>query len=193
MCGARFDMPAPPQGYAPYPQQPYGMAPQRPPTKRMAVAGGVLSIVASATVIAIAAGALANDDVAREAAAKGFLFVAIVVAIVALVMAVLAIRGAWWGSLIAGIFQSIQLLVTLGCIGAIAEAKDKLRMEDWVNTVSGEGVDSDHIHALDALNGFFVMALLVVLVAMIFSYIGIGGAKRWARARASMQATSAFQ
>lgn len=203
VCGAQasaFGAQAAPQGQPPpygYGQpmpygMPYGVPYRAPPAgKKMAVAGGILALVGSGLVILFAAMALGNHDVTDQKAASGFLIAAIVLALASAVPAVLAMRGSWVGSMLAGILQTLDMFTALMCVGAIASAKDRLKLQDLFS-FNDDGVDPDRIKALETLSGLMVLGVLVTLIAAIFCYIGIASARRWKRTSTPMQATDVF-
>jgi uncharacterized membrane protein len=187
----------PQQGYYGQPGMPYGQpmgygqpymmmpVPVRPPSKKMAIAGGVLSLIGCAIVVLLSIWALGNADFKHTDAASGMVYVTLVVTLAAGLMSVFAIQGKWWGALVAGILQTLNVIMTLLCCGAAQAARTHLIFEDVF-------LESDRSKALQAISTAFACSVLVVLVAAIFCYIGISGAKQWARYRTHMKATETF-
>jgi uncharacterized membrane protein len=159
--------------------------PTQPPSKRMAVVGGVLSIVSCGIVVLLSIWALGNSDFTRTEAASGIVYVTLGLTAVAAVMSIFAIQGKWWGALVAGILQTLNVLMTLACCGAAQEARAHLIFEDiWL--------ESDRSQTLESISTMFAIGVLCVLIAAIFCYIGISGARQWARYRTHMKATETF-
>jgi hypothetical protein len=166
---------------------PYMMVPvpTAPPSKKFAAAGGIISIAASAIVLILILMAWGNKDYTRVDAAKGIMGFTVVLTAAAVLMSVFAIQGKWWGALVAGILQTVNVLMTLALCGAAQEAKTKIMFEDFF-------YESERAKALETLTTLFAFSVLGVLLAAIFCYIGISGAKRWAQYKAHLEATGAF-
>jgi hypothetical protein len=163
--------------------------PTTPPTKRMAVVGGVMTLIASALTLGLCAWTLGNHDFTGRDGHSGVTYVTMAFAVVAGVMAVFGIKGQWWGSLVAGILQTIQVLMTLAMAGLCIETREHLMLRyDWDSVP----YDDPRLEVLKSMSSGYFIACLAVLMAAIFAYIGIGGARAWVRYQRHLAATGAF-
>lgn len=205
-CGAPAPVAAwgqpPPGAYYGYPGMP-GMpgmpymvpVPQVPPKKTMAVVGGVLSLCACALVAFAVLAAFGSSDFTREDGVSGVLGFCLVLTIAAAIFSIFSIQGKWWGALTAAILQSVNTIITFALFGLAQEAARHARWRSWdVESYGDYGFygDSEAAKKVESLGAVFALGTCAVILAAIFLYIGIGGAKRWAMYKRHLQAHEAF-
>jgi len=172
---------------------PYVMmqVPNNLPSKKWAVAGGVMNIVTSSIYLLLGLLALigASDDHSSE---KGALmtgvFIFICLGVAGIIFGVYSVRGRWGGALGGGVLHSVLTLICFVGVGAVEEAKDRRRAYDYYDSYYESSADK----GLEAVAGVLVLFALLSALTAIFCYIGISGAKNRARYEAHMRATEHF-
>jgi hypothetical protein len=172
----------PPYGYGGYQMMP---VPMQPPKKTFAVVGGITSLCACGLVLLLLAVGYGNHDFRREDGVPEIIAFTLALTAAAGLFSVFSILGKWWGALVAGILQSVNTLMTLALCGGAQEAKEKAMFDSFY-------IDHRRGDELETLTTLYAFSALGVMLAAIFLYIGISGAKRLAQNKRHLQATETF-
>jgi hypothetical protein len=180
-----YAQPQQPYGQPPYPQA-YGAPAGPPPSKGMAMAGGIMGIVISSLylligLLAMIGGAVDDDPDAGGAVAGGAIF--LVFGLAGVIFGVFAVKARWWGCMVGGILQSILALLLLAAYAGISDAESKAGVFAEINRSE-----------IDTVKTVVLVWLLITAAVAIFNYIGIVSAKNYERAasRSHLRAAEQF-
>lgn len=158
------------------------------PSKRWAMVGGIMDLVACGFYVLIgligmiAASSERGDD---KGAAMAGLFVFLLLGVAGIIFGIYAIKGRWGGALGAGILHTLTALICFGAIGAIEDdKKDSDSLSYYYDSKPNEG--------LEAAQGALVLFALLSLLTAIFCFIGISGARNFARHQQHVRASDHF-
>lgn len=193
--------PQPQQGWAPPPGVPgvqymgpggvpymVMQVPAQGPSKRWAMVGGIMDLVACGFYVLI--GLVGMLAVSKEGGhdkneAMAGLFVFLVLGVAGIIFGIYSIKGKWGGALAAGILHS---LVTLVCFAGIGAAEDEKKTEDSYSYYYDAKPNED----IAAAQGVLVIFALLSLLTAIFCFMGISGAKNYARHQQHVRASDHF-
>jgi hypothetical protein len=200
MCGTRVDAAAPSPSPYGQPQQPYGQPPAPypqpppqyaapagpPPSKGMAMVGGITAIVISSIyllfgLIAVIAGAADSDPDAEGAVAGGLII--LVFGLSGVIFGVFAVKARWWGCMVGGILQSVLALLLLLALAGLQQAEKE----------AGFAAELAR-DELDTAKTVILVWLLITAVVAVFNFIGIASAKNYERgnSRSHLRAADQF-
>ena len=159
------------------------------PSKSLAVAGGVLSIVLSSlyTLIALI-GILGASTRGADTGAVVVGIIMLALGLCGIAFGVVAVRATPWGSLADGILHTvITVFYGLAIIG-IELDKAKLREKPWL---TGNKLE-EKIHQLDIVVIVCAVVGVISLATAVLGYLGYGNAKRWQAASVSRNVADVF-
>lgn len=192
----------PPQGWAPPPGVQPGVQymgpggvpymvmqmPAQGPSKRWAMVGGIMDLVACGFYVLvglIGLLAVSNERGHDKGAAMAGLVVFLLLGVAGIIFGIYSIKGKWGGALGAGILHS---LLTLVCFAGVGAAEDEKKPADSFSYYYDAKPNED----MEAAQGVLVIFALLSLLTAIFCFMGISGAKNYARHQQHVRASDHF-
>ncbi len=169
---------------------PYMMmqVPAQGPSKRWAMVGGIMDLVACGfygLIGLVGLLAVSNERGGDKDAAMLGLSIFLLMGVVGIVFGIYAIKGRWGGALGAGILHSLLTLVCFAGVGAAADEKESRAAYSYYES-------SSRNDGFEAAQGMLVIFALLSLLTAIFCFMGISGAKNYARHQQHVRASDHF-